>query len=342
MTVLHLLGSPYEGGAETYFMDLVEALRDEGVSQAAAIHANPGREQGLRTLGVPMETMPFAAPFDLVTGAKIRAFAKRLDARILLQWMNRAGRVAPQKGPWVRIGRLGGYYHLKYYRGCDHLVGNTQDIVDYIRRKGWPADRVEYIPNFAEADPHAAADRAALDTPEDAPLLLGMGRLHDDKAHDVSIRALPALPGAILWIAGDGPREKDLKAQARRLGVADRVRFLGWRADAAALYRAADVCLFPSRFEPLGNTVIQAWAHACPLVAAASQGPGALVRHEVDGLLVPVEDADALAAATLRMLSEPDLRRRLVAGGRRRVEGEFSKAAVVAQWRALFARFGEG
>ena len=340
MTILHLLGSPYEGGAETFFMDLVEALRDVGVPQAVAMHANTGREAGLRSLQIPFETMPFAAPLDLVTAPRVRAYARRVDARILLQWMNRAGRVAPRRGDWTKIGRLGGYYDLKYYRGCDHLVGNTQDIVRYIRSKGWPADRVDYIPNFAEPDPHAAADRAAHDTPVDAPLLLGMGRLHDDKAHDVSIRALADLPGAVLWIAGDGPREGRLKALAADVGVDDRVRFLGWRADAAALYRAADICLFPSRFEPLGNTVIQAWAHACPLVAAASQGPGALVRDGEDGLLVPVEDAGALAAATRRMLRDADLRARVVAGGLERVGGEFSKAAVVALWRDLFDRYG--
>ena len=88
-----------------------------------------------------------------------------------------------------------------------------------------------------------------------------------------------------------------LEKAAGALGVADRVRFLGWRADPSALYRAADVCVFPSRYEPLGNVVIQAWAHGLPVVAAASQGPAALIEDGADGLLVPIDDADALAAA---------------------------------------------
>ena len=292
-------------------------------------------------MGVPAYVLPFRPPFDLATGRRIRRLATRLDARVLVQWMNRAGRVVPTHGPWTRIGRLGGYYDLKYYRGADFLVGNTRAIVDYIVREGWPSDRVAYIPNFAVPKDDAPASRAAETTPQDAPLLLCMGRLHSDKAHDVSLHALTGLPGCWMWIAGAGEDEAKLKALAARLGVADRVRFLGWRLDASALYRAADICLFPSRFEPLGNTVIQAWAHRIPLVTAASAGPAALVRPEEDALLVPIDDAPATAAAVGRLLHDTALAGRLVEAGAQRVTDEFAPARVVARWRELFARYGE-
>ncbi len=342
MTVLHLLGSPRHGGAETFFLDLLDALQRDGSPQAAAIHANADRERALAAMGVPSYVLPFNPPFDLSTGPRIRKLAQALGCKVLVQWMNRAGRVVPRQGPWTRIGRLGGYYDLKYYRGADYLIGNTRDIVDYLVREGWPADRVDYIPNFAVPKDDPPVARATLDTPDDAPLLLCMGRLHSDKAHDVSLTALADLPGCFLWIAGAGEDEHKLKALARRLGVAERVRFLGWRLDASALYRAADICLFPSRFEPLGNTVIQAWAHRIPLVTAASAGPGALVRAEEDALLVPIDDATATATAVRRLLVDPALAARLVEAGAARITGEFAPARVVAQWRALFARFGEG
>jgi glycosyltransferase involved in cell wall biosynthesis len=342
MTVLHLLGSPRHGGAETYFLDLLQALHEQGLPQAAAIHANADREAALRAMGVRTEVLPFRPPFDFSTGRLIRRLADELDARVLVQWMNRAGRVVPRRGPWTRIGRLGGYYHLKYYRGADYLVGNTRDIVDYIVREGWPAERVGYIPNFAVPKDDPPLNRAVFDTPADAPLLLAMGRLHSDKAHDVSIAALADLPECYLWIAGAGPLDAELKGQAQRLGVAARVRFLGWRLDASALYRTADICLFPSRFEPLGNTVIQAWAHDIPLVTAASQGPGALVRDGEDALLTPIDDPAAVVAAIKRLLADPALGRRLAEGGRARLADEFARDRVTAQWRELFARFGEG
>jgi glycosyltransferase involved in cell wall biosynthesis len=269
----------------------------------------------------------------------VKAFAREVEADILLAWMSRAAAAAPA-GPWARIGRLGGYYHMKYFKGLDLLVANTHDIVRHMVEGGWPAEKARYIPNFAAPDAHPAVDRASLDTPEGVPLLLGMGRLHSDKAHDVSLKALRDLPDAYLWIAGSGPLEAELKRLAEDLGVAPRVRFLGWRDDAPSLYRTADLCVFPSRVEPLGNVVLQAWAHGVPVIAGASKGPAALVRDGEDGLLIPLEDPGALARAVQALLADPAARADMIAGGQARLAGSFSPAAVVAQWRALFARFG--
>ncbi len=342
MSVLHLLGSGGDGGAETYFVDLVTALHRAGVAEACAIRAHAARTTALAEAGVVSQTFGFGGPLDLLTRPRIATWGRRMDAKVIVAWMNRAGRHTPA-GPWKRVGRLGGYYSLKYYRGFDHLVGNTRDIVDWVIAQGWPATQVSCIPNFAGGpDETAPVSRASLDTPEGVPLLLGMGRLHDAKAHDVSLKALTQIPEAYLWIAGAGPLEDKLKAMAGALGVADRVRFLGWRQDASALYRAADVCLFPSRFEPLGNVVIQAWANGLPVVAANSQGPGALIRDGQDGFLVPVDDADALAERTRALLADPMLGIRLIQNGHARVEAEFSEAAVVEEWRSLFSRLGEG
>jgi len=340
MSVLHLLGSGGEGGAETYFVQLVSALQKAGGDQACAIRPNHGRETALAAAGLPVTTARFGGPIDLLTRPRIASTARRIEAGLLIAWMNRAARHTPS-GAWARIGRLGGYYKLKNYRGFDHLVGNTQDIVDWVIAQGWPADKASYIPNFATAPEETSpVSRASLDTPEDAPLLLGMGRLHTSKAHDVSIKALQALPEAFLWIAGVGGLEGQLKTLAQSLGVLDRVRFLGWRSDPSALYQTADVCLFPSRYEPLGNVVIQAWAHGLPVVAAASQGPAGLIHDGEDGLLVPIDDEQALAERTAALLADPMQRIRLIQNGHARVESEFGQEAVVARWQALFARFG--
>lgn len=342
MSVMHLLGTSADGGAETYFLDLVRALAKAPPAEAAALRAHPAREAALKAAGVTVRTFHFGGPIDLLTRPRVAAFAQAQDTRLLVAWMNRAARHAP-RGPWRRVGRLGGYYKLKYYRGFDHLVANTHDIERWIVRQGWPREKTSYIPNFAAAPAETTPlPRAELATPEDAPLLLTLGRLHPAKAQDVALAALAQLPGAYLWIAGSGPLEAALRAQAHALGVHERVRFLGWRSDASRLYAAADVCLFPSRYEPLGNVVIQAWAHGLPVVAAASQGPAALIDEGRDGLLAPVDDADALAAAARRLIEDPALRARLAAAGRARVAGEFSEAVVVEQWRALFARLGAG
>lgn len=342
MSVLHLLGTAGEGGAETYFVDLLKALKRSGVDEAAVIRGNPDREARLKRASIPVRVLRFGGPIDILTKPAAAGFAALQKTKVAVAWMNRAARHTP-RGPWARIGRLGGYYSLKYYKGFDHLVANTEDIAEWIVGQGWPAGRVSCIPNFAAAPSQGhAVDRATLTTPPDVPLLLAMGRLHENKAHDISLQALVQLPEAYLWIAGVGPLEAKLKGMAEALGVSDRVRFLGWRTDASALYRTADVCVFPSRYEPLGNVVIQSWAHGLPVVAAESQGPKALIRDGADGVLVPVDDASALGRGIRRLLESPPLRAKLIAAGAARVAAEFSEAAVVAQWKALFADYGAG
>src|SRR5512138_867915 len=108
MSVLHLLGTAGEGGAETYFVDLVTALRRAGVEEAAAIRANPGREAALRREGLVVEPQGFGGPLDLLTRPRVAGLARRQGVRLALAWMSRAARHTP-KGPWARVARLGGY-----------------------------------------------------------------------------------------------------------------------------------------------------------------------------------------------------------------------------------------
>ena len=200
----------------------------------------------------------------------------------------------------------------------------------------WSRRRVQYLPNFVSLRPAAPEDRALHGTPAEAPLLLAMGRLHENKAFDVLLHAMARLPDAWLWLAGEGVLAGELAALATELGVSERVRFLGWRDDKEALLAAADLVVVPSRVEPFGNVILDAWAAERPLVAAAASGPAAHVTDGENGLLVPIDDADALAAAARRVLAEPALRQALVEGGRASFTEGYTEAAVTRRWLDLF------
>ncbi len=88
--------------------------------------------------------------------------------------------------------------------------------------------------------------------------------------------------------------------------------------------------------------VIEAWAQDRPVVAATSAGPAALIREGENGLLVPIDDPPALAAALRRLMNDPELRRRLAAGGRASYERDHTEAAVVAKYRAFFEQVAAG
>lgn len=339
MRVLQVMASGIHGGAEVFYEDLVQALarpsiERAGVEQSCVIRPHPARAAILTSVGCPVSMLPFGGPLDLITPWKLKHIAAAAKPDVILGWMNRACTNLP-RGPWVNVGRLGGYYDLKYYRRCAHLICNTPDIASYVIREGRDPATVHYIPNFCPVVRTPAADRALLDTPKDAKVLLILARLHEAKGIDIALRALTQVPGAVLWIAGEGPLEAALKRLTADLGLSSRVRFLGWRDDRSALLRAADICLVPSRHEPFGNVVINAWAHDIPVVACASQGPGFLITDGADGLKVPVDDAAALAGAISVLLRDPALAQRLIAGGQARVAAEFSEAAAVGRYREV-------
>ncbi|HEY5300385.1 MAG TPA: glycosyltransferase, partial [Acetobacteraceae bacterium] len=93
----------------------------------------------------------------------------------------------------------------------------------------------------------------------------------------------------------------------------------------------------PSRHEPLGNVVIEGWSARRPVVAAAAQGPAELIAPGRDGLLVPKDDANALADALGVVLRDAQAARALAAAGRARFESEFAEAPVLARWRDFLA-----
>ncbi len=337
---MQVMAGATHGGAEGFFERLVIALGATDVDQTVVIRGNPGRISRLRSAGIEVTDLPFGGWFDFSTKPALKRLIHDVRPDIVLTWMNRATAAVPA-GSHVHCARLGGYYDLKYYRRCRHLIGNTPDIVDYLVRNGWPGERAHYLPNFVEEETAKPLDRAVFETPKDVPLALALGRLHANKAFDTLLNALALVPDVYLWIAGEGPEEAALKARAQQPDIAGRVRFLGWRDDVPELLAAADMLVCSSRHEPLGNVVLEGWAQGVPVVATASQGPGKTIAHGDTGLLAPVDDANALGAEMARLAADTALRERLAEAGLAALRRSFGKEAVVGKYLAFFDRVRE-
>jgi glycosyltransferase involved in cell wall biosynthesis len=333
--VAMVMAGAAHGGAETFFVRLVSALAGAGEEMLALIRRDAARERALAGAGVAVKAFAFGGPLDLLTRPRLGLALRRFAPRVVVSWMNRAAAKTPP-GPWVQVGRLGGYYDLRHYRRCHHLIGNTLGIVRWVEAQGWPASRVHHLPNFTpDLSGAAPATRAALGIPEGVKLLLTMGRLHPNKGFDTLIEALAAVPEAHLVIAGEGPERAALAEAARRHGVAARTHLIGWRDDQAALLAAADLFVCPSRHEPLGNVVLEAWSAARPVVAAASQGPSELIADGTTGLLVPPDDAPALADAIASLLVDPARAAALASAGRSAWAERYAPGPVVARWQGF-------
>lgn len=323
-----------EGGAEGFFERLVLAQHRQGLDVLAVIRRNAERAARLAAGGVSPVELGFGGPFDLLTGRRLRATLEAFRPRVVVAWMNRAARFARAASAgqdWTLVGRLGGQYDLRYYRGCDILVANTRGLCDWIAGQGWPRGRLVHLPNFA--DDLAGAAPAALQPPPGSRVLLAMGRLHPNKDFPTLLRALALLPGeAHLMLAGEGPERGALEALAGELGISGRVTFLGWRRDVGALLAAAEMLVVPSRIEPLGNVVLEGFSAARPVVATDADGPRELIEDGRTGLLVPIGDHQALAGAIAGLLEDGARAAAIGAAGRAAFEAHHAEAPVLAAW----------
>ncbi len=338
MRVLQTMAGAEFGGAEAFFTRLVLALHRAGLNQHVVIRENARRAHALRDGGLEVVELPFGGRLDLRTPRALNREIKSYEPHIVMSWMNRATRMCPKKGNFVHVARLGGYYDLKYYRNCEHLIGNTEDIVSYLTDRGWPEEKTHYLPNFAGSTQVKPISRKEFFTPDSAPLILAMGRLHENKAFDVLLKALTRVPDAYLWLAGEGPLRAELKQMMEKLAVKPRVRLLGWREDTAALLATCDLFVCPSRHEPLGNVVLEAWAQGVAVVAADSIGPGTLIDNMENGVLIPIDDPDALGNAVRHVLEDHEFRTAIAANGLRTYEAGFTEARAIKQYLEFFQR----
>jgi glycosyltransferase involved in cell wall biosynthesis len=182
------------------------------------------------------------------------------------------------------------------------------------------------------------ADRAALGVPEDAKLMLGLGRLHRVKGFDTLIRAVALMPRDVFCIiAGEGPERPALARLIEDLAVGERVKLLGWRNDTGALLKTADLFVSSSRHEPLGNMVLEAFSAQTPVLAARAAGPLEVIRHGEDGILVAIDDVASMAEDAKTLLNDIRLRVRLALRARQRFAEEFAERTVVATWMDFLA-----
>ncbi len=137
-------------------------------------------------------------------------------------------------------------------------------------------------------------------------------------------------------VVGDGPLREELLELVGRLGLRERVCFLGYRADARALTGLLDVLVVPSLTEGSPLIVLEAMAAGVPVVASEVGGIPDQVRHRQEGLLVPPDDPGSLGDAIVELLRDPTRARALGEAGRRRMSSEFAHETMVARVESVY------
>ncbi|MES0883395.1 glycosyltransferase [Roseibium sp. SCP14] len=330
-----------DGGAEKFFVRLSRALAKRGIEQIAFIR--PGRAwRDELAEHCDVRELKFSRSHIKRHFVRwgISREIRNFGATATMGWMSPASKWLPKPGPdmrtFLRLGDWPDGFHT--YGNVGDLIGNTPEIIRQAVEMGWPSGRAHVISNFVDPLPEdlEPVKRADIDTPEDATVLIALGRFVQRKRFDLIIKALQKLPDNVhAWLIGDGELMDDTKALAKECGVRSRVHFLGWQRDPSPFLKAADILVCPTDDEPLGNVVLEGWNAGLPVVATASPGPSWLIEHGKTGLLSPCGDVDKLSGSVSEILKSDKLRRMLVQDAANFLQAQYSEDRICERYQEL-------
>jgi glycosyltransferase involved in cell wall biosynthesis len=227
------------------------------------------------------------------------------------------------------------------------IAAVSDPLADYLKRVAHvPSGRIHVVPNGVDTDrfrpgpkPGILRTRYALEP--HACVFGHVGRLVPVKNHALLFKAFARVlkrhPHIALVLIGDGVLRASLEELARQLGIDRRVHFFGETSDPSDVYREFDAFLLPSLAEGTSMSILEAMATGLPVVGSAVGGTPALLAHGEAGLLVPPNDADALAAALDTIASNAEIRRQLGLKARHRAVSHYSHEHVASRYERLYA-----
>jgi glycosyltransferase involved in cell wall biosynthesis len=362
LKVLQLIDGLNMGGAEILLCDLVRHLRDEGYPISVG-YSTPGPlAERLQALQVPLTRLPRRARIDPTLYQGMVQLIRREKPDLVHTHLFKSdlhGRLAARRcgvplvvstchnnDSWAR-NKVFGWLYGRTNLLADRVIAVSEEVRDYqVAHTFTPAEKFTVINSgvdisrFTGQEEAGAAVRAELGIEPSVPLVGIIGRLTPQKGHVTFLQAAglinKTLPEARFLVVGDGPLRDELQAQAHSLGLEGTLSFCGLRQDIPAVLKALDLLVFSSQWEGLPITLLEGMAAARPVVSTKVGGVAGVARDNETALLVPPADPEALAAACLRFLRNPDMRDRFGKAGHMRVREHYSLEAMLRNTTALY------
>ena len=346
MKILHIIAGAKHGGAESCAVDTIKALHAAGVEQTLICRPHQAFLELTNDCNLDHYILRFSRALKWFEAAKINSIIKHEKPDLVHCWMRRASSFTPPQKNVPMLGWFGGYYDLKYYRSCNFYMGVTNDIVNHISDATGTPNQVYVGHAFGTLEAMGTVKKSDYGIPETSQVVLMLSRMHWKKGVALLITSASKIKNVVFLLAGDGPEIEDYKAQARDLRIDDRVLFPGWCTDRLGLLSIADVCVLPSRYEPFGIVIPESWFAGVPLVATKADGAKHYVQHEDNGLLVDIDDCEALVVALNRALNDESMRKQLIKGGTKTYKELFSRDSVIQEliksYRNMIKQYAKG
>ena len=366
--VLHLRDSPWVDGPGRTILESASRFDRHRVDYRVAVLVSPGAtvhpmivQAGSR--GIPIYPIPDRGGFDTGVVEEIKSLVDRFsidvihasDLRtsvycILAKRQRVHLALVRTTHGWIantlrrRVMRAFDKVLLRLF---DHVILVSHAMRELVPRWWLPDARVTVVHNALPLESYGGSQvdrsRPAPD-PSGPVMLLNVGRLSPEKGQDLLLRAVACLaqefPGLRLRFAGIGAMEPQLKALAAKLGLAERVEFLGYRHDMPELYAEADLVVQSSLTEGLPNVILEAAFLGVPVLATNVGGTREIIEHGKGGWLIESGSVDAIVAGVTRYLNDPSDCLRMTQVARRRVFDTFSFDARVKKMTALYEQIG--
>ena len=254
----------------------------------------------------------------------------------------RAGNWSPTKVEGLRlIDKLTTKLTNPHFSACSNTVKKS-----YSKKLSIPNSRIKVIYNGVEPELLKCEEQAPrhlrqeTEIPADGFIFISVGRLAPQKNYSFLLKSftqvLATIPQSYLVIVGTGPSEQELKDLAVSLNIDHRVRFLGKRKDVGACLEMADVFVMPSLFEGHPLALVEAMFKKLPSVASNIEVLREVLTDNENGLLFNPNDADALAAAMIKLYRQPELRERLGRQAAEDAERRFHIRIIASEWEEYY------
>ncbi len=327
------------GGIRKHVLNIARNLDSKRFAVTVILAKRPGYEsegdpvEELAEAGIPFLTVPMVrelSPYsDLQSWGKLRRELRNFDvvhahsakagflARAICKNLHIPCFYSPHVFPFQRTTRLKAKLYLALERRAApwttaFIVNSEKEQETAIGNGLATPERIHLVPNAITLPSPLPSDirseiRYQIGTPANRIVFTTIGRLVAYKGQEILIRAFSTLErkDVELWIVGEGEDASKLAALTAKLGLTDRVRFLGYRRDVFAILAASDCFVLASRNEGCPYTVIEALAMQKPIIATAVQGIVDLLKNPAYCRLVPWNDTTALAGAIQEFLTAP-------------------------------------
>ncbi|MCS6858738.1 MAG: glycosyltransferase family 4 protein [Abditibacteriales bacterium] len=348
LTILQYITPSRIGGAETYFLRLVDSLRAAGHRVLVVTKRDTPLRRELDGRDVELYPWVTHGKLDPLTLWKLCRLIRREKVDVINTHLTTASFLGSLAGRLMGVpvvARVPATEHKTFFQLAHYLIAVSEGVKQHLVAQGVRAEKIHVLYNGIDLDRYAhplpsAEAKARLGLPANARTVGIVASLTERKGHRFLLHALkriePQVGEVHALFAGEGDQEDALRRLAASLGLSERVHFLGFRQDVVEVVSACDAFVLPSLKEGLSNAVMEAMALRRPVIVTNIAGMPELVRDGETGLLVPPADVGALADALRRVLSDAAFAERLARNGRRFLEQHFDQQARLAEVEQFF------